>query len=310
MKVLLVTPKHPPTYTDSLYVALRAKVGTCDFFPLDDRQSANMEEFFRRHIKLAHFDRILLMFDPQFIYNQSPFLRRLPTLAVLSLDEYQDSNQDKRMLANFRTMPWIRWIGMNMELCHQYQELGYDAYWIPPVYDNNLFNTHANSRYGRFIHVYGNKSLQDLLGKILPPDLPISGVSNNTRDLVGQIVPQDIFIYWPNDEDQNSLMPLIHAMACGASIITRDIGLEKRVLYGWRSDHDMIFVDSIKSIPSKIKMLLQNHTFRVDLSNNAIQKAKMFQPSSVGRRIGIHTEIPVRNPSNYPMKQRIFGFEI
>ncbi|MDO4435252.1 MAG: glycosyltransferase [Cardiobacteriaceae bacterium] len=312
MKVLLLTPKHPPSYTDDLYLALRAKVGTCDFYPLDERQSSNLEEFFARHIRLAHFDRILLMFDGKFIYEQSPFLRRLPTLGVLSLNyDGNDALINKRMISNFTTMPWLRWIGSNLELCHQYQDQGYDAYWIPSVFDNQKFVQRIRKRVTRYCYVYGNKAACDLVSESLSHAMSVMPLSKEEvlNDDSIHFASEDIFVFWPDTHD-NDMSPMIKAMACGAAVVSRDVSMEKRVLYGWHEGRDMLYATDELHLIRLLRQLVLDETLIRTLSHHAVQKVKLFYPQTVGKRIGAHLEVPVRNPGDYRMKQRIFGFDI
>jgi len=111
MKVLLIAPKDSPTYLNSLYASLRVQVGTCDLYALDDKQSADISAFFNHFVKLQHYDRIVLMYDGDYIHRHSLFLRTLPSLAMLRL-EYDPPERRKKMKENFYVMPWLRWIGI------------------------------------------------------------------------------------------------------------------------------------------------------------------------------------------------------
>lgn len=310
MKVLFLSPQNPPSYTDALYLALRTQVGTCDFYALDEQQSSNLEEFFRRHIRLAHFDRILLAFDAAYIHQHSPFLRHLPTLAVLDLEESDNESASyRRMLNNFKTMPWLRWVGSHIERCHEYQDLGYDAYWVPPCFDHTIYHPQHRQKDNVQCHILAPKNQALRIQQALPEGLSVHVMSQLSPKTVRQIRAEDFFIYWPEQREPN-LLPLIQAMGCGAICISRDPGLEKRVLYGWRSGYDALFINNIQELNEQMQPFLIRPERRRELMEHVLQKVKMFHPSSVGRRIGIHMEIPIRNPQNYPMKQRIFGFEI
>ena len=70
MKVLLIAPKDSPTYLQSLYVALRVQVGTCDLYALNDKQSAALPEFFSHFVKLQHYDRIVLAYNGDYIRDR------------------------------------------------------------------------------------------------------------------------------------------------------------------------------------------------------------------------------------------------
>ena len=311
MKVLLLSPKEAPSYTEALYVALRSQVGTCDYFPLEPRQSSNLPEFFHRHIRLEHFDRIILMFPPAFIYQHSPFLRHLPTLAVLALEQRRQSrDQLKKSLSNLKTMPWLRWIGSNAELCRAYQGEGYDAYWVPPAFDNRYFNNRQGQWAQSHCHIYGPPPVHSYFRTALASrGLPLHFYnSEQNPDLSGRLMGEDIFIYW--GEDGNDVEPLIKALACGTVVICRPVAMEERVLYDWRAEENIVFAEDLANATDRVLLALNNPLFRQELARNGAEKAKVFLPSAVGKRIGRYVEIAVRNPRNYPMRQRIFGFDI
>lgn len=312
MKVLLLTPKNPPNYTDALYLALRAQVGTCDYFPLDERQSNNLEDFFRRYIRLAHFDRILLMYSGQFIYQQSPFLRRLPTVAVLSLSQKQPSGaEQKKMLSNLKTMPWMRWIGTNPLFCREYQSLGFDAQWIPPSFNSAIYNAQNEPRMRSHCHIYAEEANRnELLMRLAQFNLTLHcyDPADDVEALAGHIMPEDIFIHWCNDSAD--IEALIRAQACGAVVLIQDMSIDDRVLYGFQTEENLIFPHELARVSDRVAQLLNQRELRAQISRGAVEKAKAFAPATVGKRIGRHIEATVRNPKNYSMKQRIFGFDI
>lgn len=311
MKVLLLTPKSSPSYLRALYSALRIQVGTCDIYALDERQSSNLEDFFRRFIRLAHYDRIVLMYDGNYIYQESRFLRTLPNVTMLRC-EYDPPELRKKMKSNFHAMPWLRWIGSDADLCREYASLGYDAFWVQQVYDPEHFHLSAKSRPSACCHLYdGNDKTENALRPLLPEnvELRIVDKKNVWKHLAGNIFAGDLFVFIP-ERHYYDPTPMIMAMACGAVVLTTDPGNDTRILYRWRNLHDVIFIHDAVSTADRIKLLLAHPGRITDISRHALERVKLFKPSAVGQRIGECLEIPVRNPADYPKRQRIFGFEI
>ena len=314
MKVLLLAPKDSPTYLNALYAALRVQVGTCDLYALDGKQSANLDDFFRHFVRLPHYDRIVLMYDGDFIYQQGRFLRTLPNLAMLR-PEFDPPETRRKMKSNFHAMPWLRWIGSDVDVAQEYSGQGHDVFWIPQIYDPEHFFARAKVRELPACHVYdGGGEVAAQLQKALAGKMELNVLARAREALwtemsSGIVGREDLFVFIP-ESDHYDPTPMIWAMACGAVVLTPDPGNEIRMIYRWRNLHDTIFFNKKDAlIPIIDKILLNPHRL-ASLAQHALARVKIFQPQSIGQRIGEFLETQVRNPADYPKRQRIFGFEI
>ena len=314
MKVLLLAPKDSPTYLNALYAALRVQVGTCDLYALDGKQSANLEDFFRHFVRLPHYDRIVLMYDGDFIYQQGRFLRTLPNLAMLR-PEFDPPETRRKMKSNFHAMPWLRWIGSDVDVAQEYSGQGHDVFWIPQIYDPEHFFARAKVRELPACHVYdGGGEVAAQLQKALAGKMELNVLARAREALwtemsSGIVGREDLFVFIP-ETGRYDPTPMIWAMACGAVVLTPDPGNEIRMIYRWRNLHDTIFFNKKDAlIPIIDKILLNPHRL-ASLAQHALARVKIFQPQSIGQRIGEFLETQVRNPADYPKRQRIFGFEI
>ena len=314
MKVLLLAPKDSPTYLNTLYASLRVQVGTCDLYALDAKQSANLEDFFRHFVRLPHYDRIVLMYDGDFIYQQGRFLRNLPSLAMLR-PEYDPPETRRKMRSNFHAMPWLRWIGSDPAVAQEYSALGHDVFWIPQIYDPEHFYAREKSGELPVCHLYdGSDEMTTQLREALENKVTLNLLSRDREELwqvmsSGTIGREDLFIFIPENSHYDPT-PMIWAMACGAVALTPDPGNNIRMMYRWRNLHDTIFFKEKDLLLPIIEKILTNPHRLASLTQHALARVKNFQPQSIGQRVGEFLETQVRNPADYPKRQRIFGFEI
>ena len=313
MKVLLIAPKDSPTYLNSLYAALRLQVGTCDLYELDDKQSADIGAFFNHFIKLQHYDRIVMMYDGDYIYQHGRFLRTLPSLAMLRL-EYDPPETRRRMKSNFRAMPWMRWIGSDLAVAQEYGGQGHDVFWVSQVYDPEHFYARPKESEIPTCHIYdgSGNDFTALRQALAEQPLSINPLNKETlwHDMSrGMVSSEDFFIFIP-ESDHYDPTPMIWAMACGAVALTPDPGNDIRMIYRWRNLHDTIFFNKKDALLPIIEKILTNPHRLASLAQHALARVKNFQPQSIGQRVGEFLETQVRNPADYPKRQRIFGFEI
>ena len=314
MKVLLLAPKDSPTYLNALYAALRVQVGTCDLYALDAKQSANLDDFFRHFVRLPHYDRIVLMYDGDYIYQQGRFLRTLPSLAMLR-PEFEPPETRRKMKSNFHAMPWLRWIGSDVSVAQEYSTQGHDVFWIPQIYDPEHFYARNKARELPACHIYdGRGDTAPLLQKALSGKIELNVLSRNREALwkdmsSGTVGREDLFIFIPENGHYDPT-PMIWAMACGAVALTPDPGNDIRMIYRWRNLHDTIFFNKKDALLPIIEKILTNPHRLTSLAQHALARVKIFQPQSIGQRVGEFLETQVRNPADYPKRQRIFGFEI
>ena len=312
MKVLLIAPKDSPTYLNSLYASLRVQVGTCDLYALDDKQSADISAFFNHFVKLQHYDRIVLMYDGDYIHRHSLFLRTLPSLAMLRL-EYDPPEKRKKMKENFFVMPWLRWIGSDLAVAQEYSGPGHDVFWLPQVYDPEHFYARPKAPGQLTCHIYdGSGTNADTIREALAEQPVKPNLLDKTtlwNDMIrGLVSREDLFIFIP-EPDHYDPTPMIWAMACGAVVLTPDPGNDIRLRYRWRDMHDVVFFNKTEELAPLVENILAQPHRHTSLSQHAISRAKTFQPQVVGKRIGEYLETPIRDPANYPKSERIFGWE-
>lgn len=310
MKTLLLESPTTPINMTRVHAGLRQNTGTCEVYPISEAYVRNLSRFFERFIRLGQYDRIVIEFDQETIYQQSPFLRQLPNLTVLALDNSWTLAERRRLKLNLAVMPWMRWIGDDPEMYRQLVRMGMDAYWVNPIYDPDHYHLRRRTSPEIVCHVYdGSGKLRDFLSEVLPPEKQVA-LQFHPFDapVMENISPGDYFLYWPK-ADEKLPRKMIEAMACGAVVLTWDPGVVERVRYGWRDYENCVFVANAKSAAETINILCSYPEMGERISRSAIEHAERFHPFQVGVDIGVALSNPVRKSIDYPKKRRIFGIE-
>ena len=309
MKVLVLMPDKAKRFSNALYASLRVRVGTCDVYHLKEGQFDQVEEFFRNFIRLEQYDRIVVAAPPSYILRKIKVFRNIAQLVVLRLD-YDSEAENVQMAKVFTQMPWVRWIGIDDEICEEFGRHGWDAYWIPSAYDAEWFHHNRLVRETPLVHVYdpGKKLVAALetLSAVAMQHVPVDADDHYMGEA---IKPQDIFLFHPHWAyyEPNRL---IHAMANGAVVILPALTLKRRVLFGWHDFQDCIFYSDIAAVPELLKKALGDAELRENISAHAVDKVMLFHPKEVGQRLGARLEISPRSPKEYPGPRRIFGIEL
>lgn len=309
MKVLVLMPDKAKHFSNALYASLRVRVGTCDVYHLNEEQFDRVEDFFRSFVRLEQYDRIVIAAEPSYVLRKLKVFRQMAQLVILRLD-YDSETENVQMAKVFTQMPWIRWIGIDDDVCEEFGRHGWDSYWIPPAYDAEWFHHNRPPRDTPVVHVFDP-------GQALGAAVPVlSGVhvqyvpvDEGDPYISEQVKPQDIVLFHPRHMHYAPNM-VIHAMASGAVAMLPALNLKRRVLYGWHDFHDCVFYGDVGAVGDLLDKVLSQPQLRESISHHAVDKVLLFHPKEVGQRLGARLEIPLRTPKEYPGPRRIFGIEL
>lgn len=309
MKVLVLMSDKARHFPNALYASLRVRVGTCDAYHLTTEQLEGVESFFRAFIRLEHYDRIVVAMPPSYVLRKIKFFRTLPSLVILRL-EHDSATENAHMAKLFAQMPWLRWIGIDDEVCDEFAHQDRDAYWIPPSYDAEWFHHNRPPREVPMVHVFDPAHrLGPVLQGVIQSGLQYVPVDGSDHYLSEHMKPQDIFIFHPKRAHYEPGM-VIQAMASGAVVILPTPNLKRRVLYGWHDYHDCLFYDDAAALPDLLGKVLVQPSLRASISRRAVDKVLLFHPKEVGQRLGGRLEITLRTPREYPAPRKLFGIEL
>ena len=89
MKVLFLVQKDQRAILDRLYEGIAAEC-ECDIRWLTDEEQDNLRTYFREHVKVEAYDRILFFLRFKKEIRQVNFIKTLPNLVILEHDAYQN----------------------------------------------------------------------------------------------------------------------------------------------------------------------------------------------------------------------------
>ena len=308
MKVLMLsTNNNPPQNAQYLLTGLRQYLGTCEFYSLSADQQRDISSFFSSFITLARFDRIVLEFPQNLIYRQSLFLRTLPFLSVLNLGHLYDKRERVFLRKNFKAMPWIRLISDDRILVEDAKEKGYDAEWIRPSFNPNIY-------YPRHRMAVDNPKclvfdptgqIADVLGANVPENWSFIQGNENLNELLNF---SDVFIYHP-ENIKNPPLLMIRAMASGAAVVAPDFGNRSNIEFGWRNKINCHLTDSAEKSVNEALKLLEDNNHAKDICNQALEDMQRFTTTAAGEALGMALEYDIKSSRDYRKKVRIFGIE-
>lgn len=309
MKVLVLMPEKGRRFSNALYTALRVRVGTCDVYHLSDAQLEDVDKFFRAFIRLEHYDRIVVGMPPSYISRKVKFFRSLPSLVILRL-RHDGAAENAQMERLFTQIPWIRWIGIDDEICDEFAQRDHDAYWIPPSYDAEWFNPNREPRDVPVVHVFDPaRRLCSALQSMVQANFQTVPAGEGNHYMSEHVRPQDILVFHPGRAHYEPGM-VIEAMASGAVVMLPTLNLKRQVLYGWHDYHDCLFYDEVAALPELLAKVLLQPALRASISRRVVEKVMLFHPREVGQRLGGRLEIALRAPKGYSAPRRLFGIEL
>ncbi|MBP3194085.1 MAG: hypothetical protein J6M05_00240 [Cardiobacteriaceae bacterium] len=316
MKVLMLSAADRMQHGQFLLTGLRQNIGTCEYFPLTKPQQNNIEQFFSSFITLQRFDRIIMELPQEVIYRQSLFLRGLPFMASLNLNQPYDRKERTFLKSNLKAMPWLRVVTDDLNLYSDLIGEGVDTAWITPSLNPNAFKPKNQVSSRNRVIVF------DPSGVVRPVYETMFAAKYSSQeawdmwefcdagdDLSIRINSKDIFIYWP-DSLTETPTPMIEAVNCGAAIVCPDFGVHINKYYQWRNEHNCLFVNTVDTALETAMILLEEYEFRAKLSRHSLEGARRFSALAAGEELGEALKPDIRKSSDYRRRVRIFGLEI
>ena len=147
---------------DRLYDGIAEACDSCDIRWLSSGEQANLKRYFREHVDVAKYDRILFFLRFKKEMRQWRFIRTLPNLVILEHDAYQNYIPCKytgKFSAHYRRMPWVRVISSGAGVSQRLREEGLDACFVPKGYDQTLLTCSDRERDIELAFVGSTKSV-------------------------------------------------------------------------------------------------------------------------------------------------------
>lgn len=292
MKVLFLVQKEQRAILDRLYDGIAAAC-ECDIRWLSDDEQDNLRRYFRDHVKVEEYDRILFFLRFKKEIRQVGFIRSLPNLVILEHDAYQNYIPCKytgKFSKHYRRLPWARIITSGAVVTRRLRDEGFDAVFIPKGYDQALL---CNEQHERDIELAFVGSLRSVAYSGRKAMLEsIAAVENllitrtKSGDEYRQTLSRIRFFVSADVGMGEYMIKNFEAMACGCVLFAFDQGAEENAALGFVDMHNIVLYRDLEEFRVKLRQLREAPALAAEISRNGQALAEQrFTFGGLGRDI-------------------------
>ena len=315
MKVLFLVQKEQRAILDRLYDGVAANC-ECDLRWLTSEDQRNLRRYFKRHVQVERYDRIVFFLRFKQEIRQVAFIRTVPNLVILEHDAYQNYIPCKytgKFSAHYRQLPWARVISSGYMVSERLRQEGFDAVFVPKGYDEQLLADQGRERDIELAFVgsvnsvaySGRKALLDELGQV--EDLLVTRTKSgedycNTLNRIRFFVSADVGM-------GEYMIKNFEAMACGCVLFTYDQGEEENQALGFRDGVNVVLYRSLDELREKLARLRSDpaHAAAIARAGEALARHS-FAFGHLGERI-VSAITPALRPAVAPgFLHRLLGW--
>ena len=261
MRVLFLVQKEQRAILDRLYEGIAERC-ECDQRELTSEQQGNLRRYFREHVDVSRYDRIVLFLRFKKEIRQVGFLRTLPNLVILEHDAYQNYIPCKytgKFSAHYRKLPWARVISSGYMVSQRLRDEGFDAHFVPKGYDQALLENRQRERDIELAFVgslnsvayAGRKAMLESVAEV--ENLLITRTKSGeeyceTLSRIRYFVSADVGM-------GEYMIKNFEAMACGCVLFAYDQGAEENRALGFVDMHNIVLYRSREELQEKLVQL-------------------------------------------------------
>ncbi len=310
MKVLFLVQKEQRAILDRLYDGVAASCD-CDLRWLSSDEQRNLRRYFRQHVDVTKYDRIVFFLRFKQEIRQAGFIRTVPNLVILEHDAYQNYIPCKytgKFSAHYRKLPWVRVLSSGFVVSERLREEGFDAVFVPKGYDQTLLADQGRERDIELAFVgstnsvaySGRKALLDELGRVETLVVTRTKSGEEYCDTLNRIrffVSADVGM-------GEYMIKNFEAMACGCVLFAYDQGEAENRALGLQDMHNVVFYSDIPQLQEKLAILRNDPALAARIAVNGRDLAvSQFSFGAIGERIVRELEPALR------VQAPISGFE-
>jgi glycosyltransferase involved in cell wall biosynthesis len=292
MKVLFLVQKEQRAILDRLYEGV-AEHCDCDLRWLSSDEQRNLRRYFRQHVDVAQYDRIVFFLRFKQEIRQASFIRTVPNLVILEHDAYQNYIPCKytgKFSAHYRKLPWVRVLSSGYVVSERLRQEGFDAVFVPKGYDQTLLSDQGRERDIELAFVgstnsvaySGRKALLDELGQVEKLVVTRTKSGEEYCDTLNRIrffVSADVGM-------GEYMIKNFEAMACGCVLFAYDQGDAENRALGLQDMHNVVFYSDIPQLQSKLAILRRDPDLAALIAINGRDLAvSQFGFGAIGARI-------------------------
>lgn len=301
MKVLFLVQKDQRAILDRLYDGI-ASACECDIRWLSNDEQDNLRKYFRDHVKVADYDRILFFLRFKKEIRQVNFIRTLPNLVILEHDAYQNYIPCKytgKFSEYYSKLPWARVISSGAVVTRRLRDEGFDAVFIPKGYDQALLSNEQRERdielafVGslRSVAYSGRKAMLESIAQV--ENLLITRTKSG--DEYRQTLSRIRFFASADVGMGEYMIKNFEAMACGCVLFAFDQGEEENRAMGFVDLQNIVLYRDVQEFRSKLQRLREDPELAQTIARKGQALAEQrFTFGALGRDIVDAMRPPLR----------------
>lgn len=315
MKVLFLVQKDQRAILDRLYDGI-ASACECDIRWLTDNEQDNLRAYFRDHVNVADYDRILFFLRFKKEVRQVNFIRTLPNLVILEHDAYQNYIPCKytgKFSDHYSKLPWARVITSGAVVTRRLRDEGFDAVFVPKGYDEALLCNEQHERdielafVGslRSVAYSGRKAMLESIAAVEKLLITRTKSGDEYRQTLSRIrffVSADVGM-------GEYMIKNFEAMACGCVLFAFDQGEEENQALGFVDLHNIVLYRDLQEFRMKLQQLREQPELAEAISRNGQMLVEQrFKFGALGRDIVEAMRGPLRPRTADGWWQKLQGF--
>ncbi|VVN81402.1 glycosyltransferase [Pseudomonas fluorescens] len=292
MKVLFLVQKEQRAILDRLYDGI-AEHCECDKRELSSEEQDDLRGYFRKHVDVTRYDRIVFFLRFKKEIRQVRFIQTVPNLVILEHDAYQNYIACKytgKFSAHYRKLPWARVISSGFMVSERLRAEGFDAVFVPKGYDQTLLQDQGRERDIELAFVgstnsvaySGRKALLDELGRVESMVVTRTKSGEEYCDTLNRIrffVSADVGM-------GEFMIKNFEAMACGCVLLAYDQGAAESSALGLQDMHNVVLYQDIPQLQQKLAVLRADPELAQRIAANGRELAvSQFSFARIGQRI-------------------------
>lgn len=301
MKTLFLVQAEQRAILDRLYEGIQ-KNCDCDIRWLGREEQANLRRYFRQHVDVTRYDRILFFLRFKQEIRQVDFIRSVPNLVILEHDAYQNYIPCKytgKFSAHYRKLPWARVISSGCVVTRRLRQEGVDAVFIPKGYDQTLLRDLGRERDIELGFVGSTKSVaysgrKALLDELKQLENLVATRTNSGEDYLNALNRIRFFV--SADVGMGEYMiKNFEAMACGCVLFAYDQGEEENQALGFIDMENLVLFRTVDELRSKLAQLRADPAWAVRIASQGRALAESrFSFERIGAEIVQAMQAPLR----------------
>ncbi len=292
MRFLLLVQKEQRVILDRLYSGISENI-KCDTHWLSSSEQDNLRRYFKKHIVLEKYDRVIIFLRFKKEQRQVKFIRSIPNLVILEHDAYQNYITCKytgKFSSYYRKLPWARVLSSGAAVTRRLQGEGVDAVFVPKGYDQELLSNQGIDRDIELGFIGSIKSATYSHRKSFLERLDREEKLLVTRTSSGQEYVDTLnrirFFVSADIGMGEYMIKNFEAMACGCVLFAYDQGQEENEALGFVDMHNIVLYKDIQSFKQKLELLradLNKAQFIADNGQRLVEQNYTF--SRIGKLV-------------------------